>query len=202
MRTYAAIDVSGFPRVNPNRKDPLWWGILGLIAIELTVVMTFVVSYFYLRMGAPEWPPAGVAPPPMFWETINLGCLLASAGAMWWAGDRINKGDTRGLIVGIAVALLLDALVLVFRWFQMMEFDFRWSEHAYGSIVWAITVFHFTHVASAIMGTAVIEVLALKGFWNRERQVAVVVDTLYWYFVSFAWVPLYLTVYWAPRVLR
>lgn len=201
MRSYAAIDVSGFSRLNPDRKDPLWWGILGLIAIELTVVMTFVVSYFYLRMGAPDWPPAGLEPPPLLWETINLGCLGASAVAMWWAGKRITQGDNRGLIIGLAAALLLDSLVLVFRWIQMMQFDFRWSDHAYGSIVWAITGFHFTHVASAIVGTGVVLVLAMRGFWNPERQLAVVVDTLYWYFVSFAWLPLYLTVYWAPRVL-
>lgn len=201
MRSYAAVDVSGFRRLNPDRKDPLWWGILGLIVIELTVVTTFVVSYFYLRMGAPEWPAAGLEPPPLLWETINLACLGASAVAMWWAGKRITRGDNRGLIIGLSAALLLDSLVLVFRWIQMMEFDFRWSDHAYGSIVWAITGFHFTHVASAIVGTAVVLVLALRGFWNPERQLAVVVDTLYWYFVSFAWLPLYLTVYWAPRVL-
>jgi cytochrome c oxidase subunit 3 len=199
--SYAALDASEFPRVNADKKHPLWWGIWGLIAIELTVVMGFVVSYFYLRMGPPDWPPDGLEPPPLLWETANLACLLASAAAMWRASKVLTMGRLRAFIVWIAIALLLDSLVLLFRWFQFQAFDFRWSDHAYGSIVWTITGFHFTHVASAILGTAVVEVLALKGFWNPERQLAVVVDTLYWYFVSLAWIPLYLTVYWVPRLL-
>lgn len=201
VTTYAAVDAAGFDRVLADQRHPLWWGILGLIAIELTVVAMFVVGYFYLRMGSGTWPPPGIDPPPLLWESINMGCLAASAAAMWWAGKRITAGDQRGLSIWLAVALALDAAVLVFRGIQMHQFDFRWDEHAYGSIVWTVTGFHFTHVASAIVGTGVVLVLALRGWWNAERQLAVVVDTLYWYFVSFAWLPLYLAVYWGPRVL-
>lgn len=201
MQSYAAVDVSDFSRFNADHKHPLWWGILGLIAIELTVVAGFVVSYFYLRMGAPDWPPAGLGPPALLWETINLGLLLTSAGAMWWAGRGMQRGDRRVLTIGVAIALLLDLAVLPLRWLEFRAFPFRWSDHAYGSIVWTITGFHFTHVVSAIVGTAVVLALALQGYWTKERQLGVVVDTLYWYFVSFAWIPLYLTVYWVPRLL-
>lgn len=201
MRSYAIADVSDFPRVNADHRDPLWWGILGLIAVELTVVATFVVGYFYLRMGQPDWPPGGLEPPPLFWETINLGLLIASAVVMGWAGKQIQQGRQGRLVAGLIAAILLDGLVLVFRWFQFEAFGFRWDEHAYGSIVWTITGFHFTHVASAIVGTAVVAVLGIRGFWNQERQLAIVVDTMYWYFVSFAWIPLYLTIYWVERLL-
>jgi cytochrome c oxidase subunit I+III len=77
----------------------------------------------------------------------------------------------------------------------------RWDEHAYGSILWAITGFHFTHVVSAILGTAVVAVLAWMDYFTSERQLGVVVDTLYWYFVAAVFLPIYLVLYWAPRWL-
>lgn len=201
MTEHAAIDATDFPRNNSDQRHPLWWGVLGLITIELTVVAGFIVSYFYLRMGPPEWPPDGLEPPPLLWETLNTALLIASAAAIGWAGRGIARGSDRVLVIGLALAILLDSLVLVFRWLQFEAFTFRWDEHAYGSIVWTITGFHFVHVASAILGTAAIEVLALKGFWNEDRKRGVVIDTMYWYFVSFAWIPFYLTLYWTERVL-
>lgn len=202
MRTdiVALIDVADLPRLTSDHRHPLWWGILGLIGIELTVVSAFAVSALYVMVLSPPWPPAGVSLPPLLWESVNVGLLLASAAAMWWAGRGISRGDNRVLIIGLGLALLLDTLVLVFRWIQLQSLDFGWNEHAFGSFVWTLSGFHFAHVASAIVGTAVVEVLAVRGFWTRERQLAVVVDTLYWYFVSFAWIPLYLAIYWAPRV--
>ena len=197
MRFRAVVDLSSAPRVLSDDRHPLWWGIIGLILIEVTVVTTFVVSYFFLRMSPGPWPPPGIEPPPHLWESVNVGLLVASAGAMWWAGRRIRKEDSRGLVIGLVTAVLLDALVLVFRWLQFGALDFGWDDHAYGSIVWTVTAFHFVHVASAILGTSVVAVLAARGFFNRERQLAVVVDTMYWYFVSFAWIPLYLTIYWS-----
>lgn len=204
IRTYAALHVEEFPRASADRKHPLWWGILGLIAVEMTVVMTFVASYFYLRMGPPDWPVGVREPLPLLWESVDLGLLLASAGAMWWASRKLSQGSTRGLVAGVFTAVALDSLVLLFRWLQLREFlamELRWSDSAYASIVWTITGFHFTHVASAVAGSVVVGVLGVRGFWNPERQLGVVADTMYWYFVSFAWIPLYLTLYWTERVL-
>ncbi|HEV7368108.1 cytochrome c oxidase subunit 3 [Arenibaculum sp.] len=200
MDTRSTVDVAGFSRFAANRH-PLWWGVLWLIMIELTVVSAFIVSYFYLMRSAEAWPPAGIEPPPLLWPSVNLALLLASMVTMWWASWGLNRDNRAVLIAGLSLSLLFHCTVLALRWREMQLFGFKWSDHAYGSIVWTITGFHFTHIASAIVGTAVVLVLAIRGYFNPERQLAVVVDTLYWYFVSAAWVPFYLTLYWAPRLL-
>jgi cytochrome c oxidase subunit 3 len=200
MKQYSAVDASHFSRINPGPRAPLWWGILGLIIIESTVVATFIASYFYLRMGAAVWPPPGVAPPDLLWPTVNAGLLLASAGTMWGASIAMNRNKTRLFSVLVGIALLLACSVLILRWQQFMDLEFRWDEHAYGSIVWTITGFHFIHVVSAIIGTAVVFILSLMNYFDKDRQLAVVVDTLYWYFVCFAWIPFYLVLYWVPRL--
>ena len=52
-----------------------------------------------------------------------------------------------------------------------------------------------------MIGTAVVVLLGALGFFTQKRQIAVVVDTLYWYFVGLVWIPFYLVLYWAPRWL-
>ncbi|WP_029030751.1 cytochrome c oxidase subunit 3 [Salinarimonas rosea] len=200
MRQFAGTDVSGLTRF-AKQTHPLYAGIIGLIAIELTVVAMLVVSYSYLMLTAPEWPPAGLAPAPLLWPSVNLGLLLTSMVTMRWAGNRITAGDRRGLILGLLASVSLHALVLVFRALEMAAYEFRWDDHAYGSLMWTISGFHFTHVASAIVGTLVVAILAVKGYFTPERQLGVVVDTLYWNFVSAAWIPFYLALYWGPRLI-
>lgn len=199
-RTHAALDIGSLPRFNPDRRDPLWWGILGLVVIESTVFMTFIVSYFYLRTEEGPWPPAGVEPPPVLYPTINLFLLLGSVAAMWWAGRRAERNDQRGLVLGIGLSVLLACVVLVLRWLQFEALEFRWDEHAYGSMVWTMTGLHFFHVVATVLGTAAIGVLGALGYFGRDRRLAVVVDAMYWYFVALVWAPVYVVLYWMPRL--
>lgn len=200
MKESTLIDVSAWSRFNKGPEAPLWWGILGLIAIETTVVGTFISTYLYFRATHAVWPPAGVAPPELFWPTINLILLLTSCYTMRQAGREISRERRGRFVLSLWASVTLASMVLVLRWQQFEAFDFRWDAHPYGSIVWTISGFHFVHVVSAVIGTAAVAVLGMKGYFNRERQLAVVVDTLYWYFVCFAWVPLYAVVYWVPRL--
>lgn len=194
------VDAGGLTRTGPH-THPLWWGVLIVVVIEGTVVATLLMSYFFLMARSGAWPPEGVDAPPLFWPTVILVLLPVSSFTMWWAGRGIERNDIRVLTLGTGLSVLIAGVVLVFRSIQLAEFDVRWDDHAYGSIVWAITGFHYTHVASALVGTAVVTLLSIMGFYNRDRQVSVVVDTLYWYFVSAVFVPIYLVLYWVPRLL-
>lgn len=196
MRHEISVDVSQLPRLNPGREAPIWWGVLGLVLIEATVVFFFVAAYFYLQMMSDTWPPVGVSQPDRVRPTIEVVLLLASGGAMLLAGRAMNRDRNNRFVFFIFLAVGLNVLVLVVRWQQFQQFGFRWDEHAYGSAVWTLTGFHFIHVVSAIIGTAVIGILGVKRYFTPRRQIGVIVDTLYWNFVSLAWIPFYLTIYW------
>jgi cytochrome c oxidase subunit 3 len=201
MRDIAVADASDLPRVNADHKDPLWWGFLGMIAIETAVFATLIVSYFYLRMGQPEWPPDGIKPPELFLPTVNTLLLIASSGVMVWAEKGIRKGNQRRLAIGLAVGIALAVTFLSLKVFEYSHVDYSWSTNAYGSIVWTIIGFHSTHVTALILKTTVMDVLAWKGFFNEERRLGVAVNGLYWHFVVLIWLPLYVVLYWAPRLL-
>jgi len=200
MMSEESIDAGKLPRLSPH-THPLWWGIAGAVAIEAAVVANLLTSYFYLAAQNPEWPPAGTDPPALLWATLVLITLPASSVTMWWAGRGADAGIRWKLATGVTASCVLATLALVFRSFQIAAFDIRWDSHAYGSILWTITGFHFTHVVSAILGTAVVAVLAWRGYFTPRRQLGVVVDTLYWYFVAGIFVPIYLVLYVAPRLL-
>ncbi len=200
METVVEIDAGQLKRLAP-RTHPLWWGVAGAVTIELVVVANLLTSYFYLASKNEAWPPEGTDPPALLWGSLVVVALLLSAVTMWWAGRGSDAGNRTQLALGVTASCLLAALALIFRGFQFAAFDILWDEHAYGSIVWVIAGFHFTHVVSAILGTAVVAVLAWWGYFTPQRQLAVVVDTLYWYFVAGVSVPIYVVVFWVPRWL-
>lgn len=199
MRYNAVIDVRTLTRFG-HRRHPLYLGIAMLVTIEATVSASLIVSYVYLAVHSPQWPPPGARAPDLLWPTVNVALLLCSAFTMWWAGRGIDRNDTRALTLGVGASTALATIVLVLRSFQFGEFGINWNDNAYGSIVWTISGFHYVHVASAVVGTAAVTVLAAKRYFTPVRQLGVIVDTLYWYFVAGVWVPFYLVLYWAPRV--
>lgn len=200
MRFDAVIDAGALPRVTADRRAPLWWGMLGLVAIETTVVTAFIVSWFYLRMGAGTWPPGGKMPA-LLLPTLNTVLLLASSGVVLWADHGIRRGDARRLALGLTTAIGMAIVFLVLKAVEYVGKDYRWSDHAYGSIVWTIAGFHSAHVVSLVLKTGVMATLAWRGYFTRERHLGVRVNGIYWHFVVLVWLPLYATLYLAPRVL-
>lgn len=200
MKTVVEIDAGQLHRLAP-RSHPLWWGVAGAVAIELVVVANLLTSYFYLALENEAWPPEGVDPPELLWGSLVVVALVSSAVTMWWAGRGSDAGNRTQLALGVTASCLLATMALGFRGLQFAALDIRWDEHAYGSIVWVIAGFHFTHVVSAILGTAVVALLAWRGYFTPQRQLAVVVDTLYWYFVAGVSLPIYIVLFWVPRWL-
>jgi len=194
------IDVSHFPALHSSNRSPLWWGMVGLITIECVVFATLISSYFYLRFHAPEWPPAGATPPDLLLPTINTLVLIGSSLAMWWADRGIeDHGDQRRLKIGLAAAMAFSFLFLVLKVVEYRDVEYSWASHAYGSIIWVMIVFHSAHVLSVFLKGFVVEILAFKGHFTKERHLGVQINGLYWHFVVVIWIPLYFTIYWAPR---
>lgn len=202
--------MSAVPRIIPadalpvnlsDNRAPVWWGVLMLIVIELTVFASLVASYFYLKFHAPAWPPDGIAPPDLLLPSVNAGILLVSSLPVWWADSGIRKGDTRRLKIGLAVGFVLGATFLTLKVIEYAGNDYTWATNAYGSIVWTITGFHSAHVLILLIKTLVVLVLAFRGYFSERRNVGVQANGLYWHFVVIVWIPLFATLYLSPRFL-
>lgn len=196
------LDASDLKRGGDHDRHPLWWGIVGLLAIETTVFATLVASYFYLRMGADAWPPEPLLMPELLLPTVNTFILMVSSGVMVWGDQSSRKGNQRSLAIALTVSILLAIIFLALKAYEYLEeVGFTWEMHAYGSIVWTIVGFHSAHVTALVLKTIVMATLAWKAYFIPERRIAVTVNGLYWHFVVVIWIPLYVVLYLSPRFL-
>lgn len=201
-RAAFVLNASAFTRTAGDQRHPLWWGFLGMIAIELTVFTSLVVSYFYLKMTADSWPPQPLGYPALLLPTINTVILIASSLVMHWADQRIRAGEERKLAIGITVAVVLGIAFLTLKVYEYtMEVSYRWDDHAYGSMVWTIVGFHSAHVLTVVLKSIVVALLAWRSYFTQEWRLAITVNGIYWHFVVLIWIPLYVVLYWTPRLL-
>lgn len=201
MDTDGVIDVHQLPDLAERSRTPLWWAMIFLVLIEATVFGTLIAAYFYLRVGEPQWPPAGIKPPDLLLPTLNTGILLASSVSMVWADKSVGRGNMRALLLGLWVSIVLALVFLALKVVEYSTLDYQWDTYAYGSIVWTISGFHGAHVTALILKTIIVAVQSRFGNFRQGRVLVVQVNGIYWHFVVVAWIPLYIVLYLVPRVL-
>jgi cytochrome c oxidase subunit III len=201
MTSQLDINVSDLPRLVTGTRAPLFWAMIFLVTIETMVFATLISTYFYLRMGEPQWPPIGTEPPKLLLPTLNTLVLLASSVAVYWADTGIKQGNQRVLRVWMLVAVGLSLLFLALKAVEYSDVAYSPADHAYGSIVWTIIGLHSAHVISVTLKAIVVDLLAWWGFFTQERRIGVQVNGIYWHFVVAIWIPLYAVLYLAPRIL-
>lgn len=162
-----------------------WWGMLLLVASEATLFGTLIASYFYLRLRAPVWPPAGIEAPGVTLPLVLTGALVATTAPLLgasWAARRGLRGRTIALL---AAATLVQAgyiavQVLLFK-DDLRSFSPR--DSAYGSVYFTLLGAHHAHVIAGILLNAAV-VWRLLGGLTNYRLIGVRGAALYWSFVN------------------
>lgn len=197
---FIARDVSTLPDNPLSSEAPLWWGIMGLIAIEATVFASLFTSYFYLRLGFDYWPPPGVPLIDLALPTVNLLLVLSTSWPMIKA-TRVAVQTRKPPTLYLGYSVVTFVVVDVIRFYEFTKLPFRWDENAYTSIFWAILGLHFTHIIAAFLGTGAIAAIAWRGPLKDIEILAIQVDGMYWQFVAWVALPLYLVLYIVPRFI-
>jgi cytochrome c oxidase subunit 3 len=196
----AALDVSTLPSHRFSHHSPMWWGTLGMMAIEGTVFALVVMCYFYLRSQSRVWP-MGVLPPDLLWGTAALIVMVASAVPNQLAKKAGERYDVHGVRLWLGVGVLFGIALLTIRVFEFAALNVRWDSNAYGSVVWTLLGFHTAHLATDWLDSVVLEVLFFTGPLSGRRFVDVSENSMYWYFVVLSWIPIYGVIYWGARAL-
>jgi heme/copper-type cytochrome/quinol oxidase subunit 3 len=200
MSVPRTLDVGGLAPGGFGSRSLMWWGTIGIVLIESTVFALAMASYFFLRMRMPSWPPAGVAPPDLWWGTVNTVILLVSTVPNHLAKRAGERVDLRGVRIWMVLCLVFGVAFNVVRAIEFMHLNVWWDHDAYGSIVWMLLGLHTTHIVTDFLDTGVLTALMFLGPIEETRFVDVEENALYWYFVVFAWLPIYGVIYWAPRL--
>ena len=201
MTTQRTLDVSTLPEFSVSSQAPLWWGQACLVLIELTTFSILIAMYFYYRLSVDMWPPAGVQLPHVELPTLALLPLLASAMASYAASVAAQKNDRPGMVRAMAANAILAIAFLALRAIEWRTLNFRWDTDVHGSVFYAILFLHTLDVIGDLTYTIVLIIVIARGNYGGMQRVGVHVDTVVWYFLVAVWIPLYLVIYWGPRMV-
>lgn len=146
-----ALDVSRLPPIAFAHRDPMWWAVMALVAIEGTMIALLVVSYIYVSDRTTPFPPAHLP---------RIVAYLAAADAVLWALSGIPqhlaskaaiRADVRGMRINLVIATVLVVAACVCQVWVFRELPFAWDSHAYGSVVWGLYGLNFVHGITAIL---------------------------------------------------
>ncbi|HWE23490.1 MAG TPA: cytochrome c oxidase subunit 3 [Myxococcales bacterium] len=181
------------------RADATAW--LGMVIFLASWTMLFAALFFayaMLRVRATQWPPAGTAPLPVLLPAVNTAVLAASSVALQSSLVSARRGRVASVAPAIYVALGLGALFLVLQvvvWVGLWRAGLRPEGSSYGSVFYALTVFHALHVLAGLGGLAWLAMRARTGAYGPGRHVALRLWTGYWHFVGVVWFALFVTLF-------
>ena len=194
-------DVSGLPTCKFGPSSLTWWGIIGYMVIEGAAFALAFAAYFFLMGHEQGWPPEGRLAPDVLAGTLFTILILLSE----WPNTMIKKaahgGDVPAIRRLMPVMVAVGAALLIIRGFEFNSLNCRWTDNAYGSIVWALLLLHTAHILTDWLDTVVLWALVRTPLaYEPRRQVDVDENSLYWRYVWLLWIPIYLMIYWVPRL--
>jgi heme/copper-type cytochrome/quinol oxidase subunit 3 len=194
------VDVSGLPAYAFGHKGLIWWGTVGYMVIEGSILAIGLITYFYLRLRSDVWPPS-LPDPSVGYGTANLAVMAVSCVPAQLAKVAAERYDVSKVRLWLVALTLVGVVATVLRVFEFYSLNCRWDSNAYGSVVWFLMGLHTIHVVTDVVDGAVLAALMFAEPPEKKRFIDVSENSLYWYFIVLWWIPYYLTVYWAPRWL-
>jgi len=198
-----ARDVAELPTHAFSYRSLTWWGLIGFMVIEGSAFLLTIAAYFFLMSQEQEWAPRPWLPPDVAAGTVFTIVLLLSEIANTMIKKAAEAYDVEAVRKLLPVMVSIGLFLFVVRGFEFNSLNVLWYDNAYGSIIWALLFLHTTHVLTDWVDTVVLWRLMRTPHGEEPRRL---VDTdenaLYWRFVWLSWLPIYILIYWAPRVFR
>jgi heme/copper-type cytochrome/quinol oxidase subunit 3 len=194
-------DLAHLPTHKFGTSSLTWWGLVGFMVIEGAAFGVVFAVYFYLMGYSPGWPPSGTQPPALLAGTLFTALILLSEipnTRIKEAARAEDLGVIRKLLPLMAAG---EVVLLVFRALEFRSLNVTWSENAYGSVIWALLVLHTTHLLTDWYDTVVLAALVRTPLGLEPRRFEDVDEnSMYWRYVWLLWLPVYLMIYWVPRL--
>jgi cytochrome c oxidase subunit III len=200
MTPRRTLDVSGLPDYAFGHQGLIWWGTVSFMVIEGSMFVMVLAAYYFLRTRVTEWPPSAPLPDPTV-ATVGVVMLFASLIPNQMVKSAAERLDLKRVRLLMPVLLMFELAVIVLRAFEFPAIGAPWDWNAYASITWFILGLHTSHLVTDFGDSVVLAALVFTGHAEPKRMVDVSENGLYWYFVVLSWIPVYLTIYFAPRWL-
>lgn len=203
LRPIFADDLSTLSTNAFGHRSLTWWGVIGFMVIEGTAFALVFATYFFLMSHEQHWAPAPLMPPNPLAGTIFTLIILLSEIPNALIKKAANAYDLETVRRLLPWMVWVGLPLFVLRGFEFNSLNVLWYDNAYGSVLWALLVLHTTHIATDWVDTVVLWRLMATPYGERPRRFSDVDEnSLYWRFVWLTWLPIYLLLYWVPRVFQ
>ena len=194
-------DVADLPTHKFGPSSLTWWGIIAFMVIEGAAFGLAFAAYFFLMGHEQGWPPEGRKAPELLWGTLFTIVILLSELVNMPIKKAADAGDVPTIRRLMSVIVGVGVVLLIIRGFEFNNLNVRWTDNAYGSIIWALLLLHTTHILTDWFDTVVLAALMYTPVaYEGRRLVDVDENSLYWRYVWLLWIPIYLMIYWVPRL--
>jgi cytochrome c oxidase subunit 3 len=201
MKVRPTLNISALPGIGFGVCAPLWWGNLLMVAIEGTLFMLAIVTYYYLSLSYDTFPPARTPDPDLLWGTLNVALLLLSNVPAYIVQRAAEKDDERAVLWMLGITILLGFLGIWLRVYEFHGLHCRWDSTAYGSIIWTTLGMHTFHLIAATAESCLLFVWCLVKGLDKKHRLDLEVNSVYWYFMTISFAVIYIVIYWSPRFL-
>lgn len=194
-------DVAELPTHKFGPSSLTWWGVIGFMVIEGVAFALAIAAYFFLMGHEQGWPPEGRQAPSLLAGTLFTILMLVSEIPNTLVKKAAEAHDTTAVRALLPIMVAIGVVLLILRGFEFNSLNVRWTDDAYGSIIWALLILHASHIITDWIDTCVLAALmwTVEGYEGR-RFVDVDENSLYWRFVWLIWLPIYVMIYWIPRL--
>ncbi|MGZ2410664.1 cytochrome c oxidase subunit III [Sphingomonas sp. F9_3S_D5_B_2] len=194
-------DVADLPTSKFGPSSLTWWGIIGFMVVEGAAFGLAFAAYFFLMGHEQGWPPEGRAAPDVLAGTLFTILIIASEVPNTMIKKAAEARDVPTIRRLLPVMVAIGVVLLIIRGFEFNSLNVRWSDNAYGSIVWALLLLHTTHILTDWFDTLVLMFLMRTPLgYEGRRLVDTDENSLYWRYVWLLWIPIYFMIYWVPRL--
>jgi heme/copper-type cytochrome/quinol oxidase subunit 3 len=147
------------------------------------------------------WPPEGRKAPQLLFGTLFTIIILLSEVPNTAIKKAAHERDVATIRMLMPVMVAVGIVLLTIRGFEFNNLNVRWTDDAYGSIIWALLLLHTTHILTDWFDTVVLWALMRTPLaYEGRRLVDTDENSLYWRYVWLLWIPIYLMIYWVPRL--
>jgi cytochrome c oxidase subunit 3 len=194
-------DVSELPTFKFGPSSLTWWGVIGFMVIEGAGFALAIAAYFFIMGHEQGWPPEGRVPPDFLPGTLFLIIILLSEYPNTIIKKAAKAGDVPTIRLLLPVMVAVGVVLLIIRGFEFNSLNCRWTDDAYSSIIWALLLLHAGHIVTDWLDTVVLcGLMFTPDAYEPRRLGDIDENSMYWRYVWLLWIPIYLMIYWVPRL--
>lgn len=157
------------------------------ILAEAMIFLSLFTSYWYMRLSALDWPPAGTPPLPVVVPLVMTAALVSSSVTIHLGEVALHRGDRARFLGWLLATIALGGAFIgmsVYEWADLLRQGFNFEINSYGTAFYSITGFHGAHVA---VGLGIFAAILLPALVGRTNQGFVKTAGIYWHFVDIIW---------------